>query len=89
MAADHEVELQLDELHDELLQLDESQSATALQLEELQLEELQLDELQLDELQLDESHFEAIVLPVRQVVPGAQTSAGTPWFARPGVPERL
>jgi hypothetical protein len=58
----------------------------ALQLDELHEELLQLDELQLDELQLDESHFDAIVEPDRQVVPGAQTSAATPWFAWPGVP---
>ena len=56
---------------------------------EFQLDEFQLDEFQLDEFQLEESQLEATVLPVRQVVPGAQTSAGTPWFARPGAPPRL
>jgi hypothetical protein len=82
----HSVELQLDELQDELLQLEEFQSALALQLEELQDELLQLDELQDELLQLDESHFDAIVEPVRHEPPGAQTSAGKPWLARPGVP---
>ena len=54
---------------------------------ELHDELLQLEELQLEELQLDESHFDAIVEPERHVESGAQTSAGTPWLARPGVPE--
>jgi hypothetical protein len=78
------VEFQLDEF-----QLDEPQSAEAFQLVEFQLDEFQLDEFQLDDVQLDEFHMEAIVLPIRQLVPGAQTSAWTPWFARPGVPARL
>ena len=78
------MEFQLDEF-----QLDESQSAEEFQLVEFQLDEFQLDEFQLDEFQLDEFHLEATVLPFRQAVPGAQTSAWTPWLSRPGAPARL
>jgi hypothetical protein len=83
------VEFQLVEFQLEEFQLDESQSAEEFQLVEFQLDEFQLDEFQLDEFQLDEFHLEATVPPVRQAVPGAQTSAWTPWFARPGLPARL
>ena len=85
----HDVEFQLEEFQLEEFQLEDDQSAVELQLDEFQLEELQLDELQLDEFQLDEFQLEATVPPVRQVVPGAHTSAGTPWFASPGVPARF
>ena len=46
-------------------------------------------EFQLEEFRLDESQLEATVPPLRQVVPGAHTSAATPWFASPGVPARF
>ncbi len=49
LAADEELELELDELELELLELDELE----LELDELELE-LELDELELDELELDD-----------------------------------
>jgi hypothetical protein len=80
----HDVEFQLEEFQLEEFQLEDDQSAVEFQLEEFQLEELQLDEFQLEEFQL-----EATVPPLRQGVPGAHTSAGTPWFALPGAPARF
>jgi hypothetical protein len=85
----HEVEFQPEEFQLDEFQLDESQSVVAFQLDEFQLELFHEELFQLDEFQLDESQLEATVLPLRQALPGAQTSAGTPWFARPGVPARL
>ncbi|MFN2466690.1 MAG: hypothetical protein ABR521_00950, partial [Gaiellaceae bacterium] len=80
---------QLDEFQLELFHDDEFQEEL-FQEDEFQLEEFQLELFQLDEFQEEEFHelefqLEATVVPVRQSEPGAQTSAGTPWLARPGV----
>jgi hypothetical protein len=85
----HEDEFQLEEFQElefqeELFQLDE------FQLLEFQLELFQLELFQLEEFQLEEFHEEDTVPKgpvVTQAPPGAQTRAGTPWFASPGEPE--
>jgi hypothetical protein len=80
---------QLEAFQLEAFQLEASQSAVEFQLEAFQLEAFQLEAFQLEAFQLDESQMEATVLPLRQVIPGPHTSAGTFVFARPGVPARL
>jgi hypothetical protein len=72
-----DVEFQLELFQEELFQLDESQFAVEFQLLEFQLEAFQLELFHEELFQLEESQFEAIVEPERQVVLGAQTSAGT------------
>jgi hypothetical protein len=89
VSAFQEVEFQLDEFQLDEFQLDESQLVIEFQLVEFQLEVFHDELFQLDEFQLDESQLEATVPPLRQLVPGAHTNAGTPWFARPGAPPRL
>jgi hypothetical protein len=79
---------QLELFQEELFQLDESQFAVEFQLVEFQLEEFQLELFQDELFQLDEFQSDAIVESVRQAPPGAQTRAGTPWFARLGVEEK-
>jgi hypothetical protein len=83
------LEVQLFEVQLFDVQLFELQSAAAVQLFEFQPAFVQLLEVQLFDVQLDESQLDATVLPAVQLEPGAQTSAGTPWFARPGVPDTL
>src|SRR5439155_17397152 len=71
------------------VQPDESQFAVVVQLDEFHVAAVQLDDVQLDRVQPEESHFAAIVALLTHFTPGGQTSAGTPWFARPGEPEML
>jgi hypothetical protein len=77
------VPFQVDEFHVEEFQVEESKPIV-FHVDEFQVEEFQVDEFHVEEFHVDESHDDAIVVvPVEQVAPGRQTSAGTPWLARP------